>query len=70
MLPTKKKNVPYYKTDTSSRQGRRPMKNRTITVLTTAKTWPWAPEGLNAKTDWLTDRQSQSNSDSDPDISI
>jgi len=28
--------------------------DKTASVLTTAKIWTWVPEGLNAKTDWLT----------------
>jgi hypothetical protein len=42
-----------------------PHDKQTAIVLTTAKIWSWVPEGLNAKTDGLTDRLSQSNSDSD-----
>jgi hypothetical protein len=29
--------------------------NKIASVLSTAKIWSWVPEGLNAKTDWLTD---------------
>jgi hypothetical protein len=47
--------VTCYKSDLSSRQGGRPTTNKTATVLTTAKIWSWVPEGLNAKTVWLTD---------------
>jgi hypothetical protein len=39
----------------SSRQGRRPMTNKTATVLTTTNIWSWDLEGLDAKTDWQTD---------------
>jgi hypothetical protein len=49
----------------SSGHGRRPTTNETATVLTTAKISSRVPEGLNAKADWLTDRQLQSDSDSD-----
>jgi hypothetical protein len=37
-----------------------------LPALTTTKIWSWVPEGPNAKKDWLTDRQLQRNSDSDP----
>jgi len=59
MLLTHTRTVTCYMTDSSSSQGERPTANKTSTVLTTAKIWPWVPEGLNAKdwlTDWLTDR--------------
>jgi len=39
VLPTQIKTVTCYKTDLSSRQGRRPMTNKTATVLTTATIW-------------------------------
>jgi len=31
------------------------MTDKTANVLTTAEIWSWVPEGLNAKTNWLTD---------------
>jgi len=54
---TQTRPVNYYMADPSSRQGERLMTN-----LTATKIWSWIQEGL---TDWLTDRQLQSNSDSD-----
>jgi hypothetical protein len=50
-------------TDLSYRQWGRPTTNKPETILTTAKIWSRVPEGLNAKTGWLTDRQLQCNSD-------
>jgi len=41
-----------YLTDPSTRQGRRPM-TPSRNCLSTAEIWSWIPEGLNAKTDWL-----------------
>jgi len=46
--------VTCYMTNPSSCQGGRPVTNKTAIVLTTAETWSCVPEGLNAKTDWLT----------------
>jgi hypothetical protein len=56
MLLTQTKTVAYYMTDPSFRQGEHPTTYKTTTVFTTTKIWSWVPEGLNAKTDWLTDR--------------
>jgi len=62
---TQTRAVTCFTTDPSSRQGGRPTTNETATVLTTAKIGSRFPEGLNAKTDGLTDRQLYSDSGSD-----
>jgi len=49
--------VTYYVTDTSSRQGARPVTNKASSVLTIPKIWSRVPEGPDAKKDLLTDRQ-------------
>jgi len=64
VLLTQTWTVTYYVTDLSSRQGERPTKNKTAAVLNATRIWSWVPEGPAAKTDWLTDWQLQSNSDS------
>jgi hypothetical protein len=56
-------------TDPSSWQGGRSTTNKTAAVLTTSKIWSWvgSPRGAqrqDGRTDWLTDRQVQSDSDS------
>jgi hypothetical protein len=45
--------VNYYMTVSSSRHKARPHDKQNANVLTTTKIWSRVPEGLNAKTDWL-----------------
>jgi hypothetical protein len=52
---TQTRPVTCYNTDLSSWQGRCSMTNKTTTVLTAIKIWSWVLDGLNTKTDWLTD---------------
>jgi len=47
--------VTCYKTDPVFPSGKTPHNNKTANVLTTAKIWSLVPEGLDAKTDWLTE---------------
>jgi hypothetical protein len=54
LLLTHTRSVIYNMTDPSSRQGERPRTNKTANLLATTKIWSWVPEGLNAKTGWLT----------------
>jgi hypothetical protein len=63
--PTETRTVTSHKTYPSSRQGGCLTTNKIAALLTTNKIWSWIPEGLNAKTDGLTELQLQSNSDSD-----
>jgi hypothetical protein len=58
-LPTQTRTVTYYKIDLSSRQGARPMTNKTATVLTTAQNLVMSlrrAQCQDAKTDGQTDR--------------
>jgi hypothetical protein len=48
---TQTRTLTFYKTDPSSRQGGRPMTNKTATLLTITKIWSCVSEGLDAKTD-------------------
>jgi len=57
--------VTYYITEPSFRQGGCRTTNKIATLFTTARILSWVPEELKTKTDWLTDRQLQSNSVSD-----
>jgi len=52
--PTQTRTVTCYVTDLSSRQGGRPTTDKTATVSTTARIWSWVPEGIKARTGWLT----------------
>jgi len=61
---TQTRSMTYYMTYQSSRQTERSTTSKKAIVLTTTKIWSWVQQGLSAKTDWLTDRQLQSNSDS------
>jgi hypothetical protein len=59
ILPTHTRTVTCYKTDDA------PQQTKPQLSFTTAKIWSSAPEWLNSKTYWLTDRQLQSNPDSE-----
>jgi len=65
---THTRTVTNYMLDLSSRQGGQPHNNnnnKTTTLLTTTRNRSRVSERLNAKTDWKTDHQLQTNSDSD-----